>query len=267
MTKNPMRVPENCSRHEKAVSPRSRRGNEADSFPAADEVMRGSLWTMVLSASSRRRLPGLVATDVRKWIPFFLLFLTLIARAQTFTNSATLSASIDGTNLVIAYSLANTQGWVTLFQADRPETSLAQSQPMDYAPAPLTGHGEYRVPLDPAAPTKFYRLLIEQWLTRGKALVLIDGPVDFAAMRQTYGDITNGPGGSTPMIFKQPVGVWLDHLGVYDPETGVQIGGNGGVLNGKYGNTELAPLNPPLSRVISSQNDFRIDYLGSGVGL
>ena len=69
------------------------------------------------------------------------------------------------------------------------------------------------------------------------------------------------------MIFKQPVEVWLDHLGVYDPETGVQIGGNGGVLNGKYGNTELAPLNPPLPRVASSQNDFRIDYLGSGVGL
>src|SRR5438445_5706379 len=37
-------------------------------------------------------------------------------------------------------------------------------------------------------------------------------------MLATYGDITNNSQGSTPMVFKQPVDVWIDNLGVYDPE-------------------------------------------------
>lgn len=211
----------NCS--DSAIADARRR-----TFIVADEVTRRSFEDEGKSASSRQRLRG--SASLRRRLLSFLVFLFILnattGRAQSFTNSATLTASIDGTNLVIAYSLSNTQGWVTLFQADRPETLFTQSQPVELARAPVSGLGEFRIPINPGAPTKFYRLLVEQWLSRGKALVFVNGPVDFAAMRQMYGDITNLSvvaytnqfGGkeytnqTTPIIFKAPVEVCLEHL-------------------------------------------------------
>ncbi|MBI3851121.1 MAG: hypothetical protein HY298_12725 [Verrucomicrobia bacterium] len=233
--------------------PCSHRGNEVDS-------------SSLPSASLLRRL--------HRWIPLLLLFLSLTAPAQPFTNSATLAAARDGTNLVVTYSLANTQGWVTLFQADKPEMLLSNAQPVDLAPAPASGSGQFTVPLDPTAPTRFYRLLIEQYPTRGKALVFVNGPLDFDAMRLTYGAITNNDQStnsvhtnSTPMIFRQPVQVWLNHLGYYDTN-GVLVGDNGGMLNGKYSRPDVSSIDDPghgflpISPLQSVSNDFRVDYAG-----
>lgn len=201
-------------------------------------------------------------------------------RAQTFTNSATLSATVVGTNLVVNYSLTTTQGWVTLFAADRPEQLATQAQPVDLAQVPPSRQGQFTVPLEPAAPARFYKLLIEQWPSRGKALVFRGGPLDFAAMRLTYGEITNGPvlnytnsqGGVeyrdygtnfTPMIFKEPVEVWFENLGNYDTN-GVRVGGNSNLLNGKYGTTDV-DADPRVDRLTAgSNNDFRVKFDGAG---
>lgn len=206
-----------------------------------------------------------------------MLALTLSTRAQTFTNSATLSATVSGTNLLITYSCTTTQGWVTLFAADRPDQLATNARPVDLAPVPPAMVGQFTVPLDSAAPAQFYKLLIEQWPSRGKALVFRGGPLDFAAMRQTYGDITNNAQpsyltatNSTPMIFKQPVAVWLDNLGNYDTN-GALVGGNSNLLNGKYATTDVLSIDntgagyPPVGRLTAAgDNDFRVMYDGSG---
>ena len=201
----------------------------------------------------------------------FCVLLPLTARAQAFTNSATLTATLSGTNLIVTYSLMNTQGWVTLFQAGSLLDLATKAQPFDLAPAPVSGQGQFTVPVNPAAPSQFYRLLIEQWPSRGKAFVFVNGPLDFVAMRQTYGDITS----NTPAIFKPPVAVWLNNLGAYDTN-GLLMGSNDGYLNGKYGNTDVYSINNPsggynthggfplIGRVRSlGTNDFRIVYDGS----
>ena len=198
------------------------------------------------------------------------LLLPPSARAQTFTNSATLNATLSGTNLVITYSLMNTQGWVTLFQAGSLGDLAAAAQPFDLAPAPGSGQGQFTVPVNPAAPSQFYRLLIEQWPSRGKALVWTNGPLNFAAMRATYGDITNSDAtgtNTTPMIFNQPVQVWIDNLGTYDTN-GVLVGGNTNYLKCKYGSSWLYSMNnasvgfPLINPIFSTNNDFRVNYLG-----
>ena len=213
------------------------------------------------------------------------LLLPPSARAQTFTNSATLTAALSGTNLVITYSLMNTQGWVTLFQAGSLTDLATNAQPFDLAPAPGSGQGQFTVPVNPAAPSQFYRLLLEQWPSRGKALVWTNGPLDFAAMRATYGDITNLPviagsncytgygcspfytNATTPSIFNQPVQVWIDNLGFYDTN-GVLVSGNNGALTGKFIETPALSANNPgagfpiINSLASANNDFRVNYLG-----
>jgi hypothetical protein len=83
-----------------------------------------------------------------------------------FTNSATLSAAVSGTNLVISYSLTTTQGWVTLFSADGLGALAANSQFVDFAPVLPSRLGQFVVPVDRLAPAKFYRLLLEEWPSR-----------------------------------------------------------------------------------------------------
>ena len=206
---------------------------------------------------------------------WFCLLTILSARAQTFTNSATLSATVSGTNLLITYSCTTTQGWVTLFAADRPDQLATNARPVDLAPVPPAMSGQFSVPLDAAAPAQFYKLLIEQWPSRGKALVFQGGPLDFAAMRQTYGDITNNsqpssfpiPTNSTPMIFKQPVEVWLENLGAYDTN-GVLVSGNDGKVIGKYAEGDVLSINnpgagyPPFGVLVRPDNDFHVNYAG-----
>jgi hypothetical protein len=212
--------------------------------------------------------------------PLLLCCALVVSQAlfgQSFTNSAKLTAAVDatGTNLVVRYSMTTTQGWVTLFSADRPEKLATNAQPVELAPVLPSMQGQFNVPINPAAAAQFYKLLIEQWPSRGKALVFTNGPIDFAAMRATYGDVTNnvqplagGATNSTPMIFRQPVEVWIDNLGVYDPETGVLVSGNAGVLTGKYGITSVNSLNdlqngfPPINPINAGSNDFRVNYLG-----
>jgi hypothetical protein len=199
-----------------------------------------------------------------------------LAAGQPFTNTATLNATVDnsGTNLVIAYSMATTQGWVTLFSANAPDQLGTKAQPVDLHQVPSSMQGQFLVPISRGAPAQFYRLLIEQWPSRGKALVFINGPLDFNAMLAAYGAITNNSQGGTPWIFKQPVEVWIDHLGVYDTN-GVLVGGNGGALNGKYGVTSVASQNNPSDGFplinainVGPSNDFRVNYLGDpGAGI
>ena len=200
--------------------------------------------------------------------------------AQGFTNSAVLSAALDNTrtNLVITWSMSTTQGWVTLYSASALDQLGTNAQPVDLAQVPPSMQGQFTEPINPAAPSQFYKLLLEQWPSRGKALVWTNGPIDFDAMRATYGDITNNDQtdyegappyttNSTPMIFKQPVEVWIDSLGNYDTN-GVLVGGNAGGLNGKYATSTFYSLNdpddgfPPIPSFTSPSNDFRVNYLG-----
>jgi hypothetical protein len=83
-----------------------------------------------------------------------------------FTNSATLSTAVSGTNLVISYSLTTTQGWVTLLSADGLGALAANSQFVDFAPVPPSRLGQFVVPVNPVAPAKVYRLLLEEWPSR-----------------------------------------------------------------------------------------------------
>jgi hypothetical protein len=99
--------------------------------------------------------------------------------------------------------------------------------------------------------------------TRGKALVFVNGPLDFDAMRASAG--AGGITPETPPIYRKPTEVCVDNLGVYDPETGALTGGNDGFLNGKYARTDVLAINfgdDMPTRLFSSENDFRVNYLG-----
>src|ERR1041384_7368003 len=82
----------------------------------------------------------------------FLLFsLPLAAQAQSsFTNSATLRASVAGTNLAVSFSLTTTQGWVTLLAADRSEALAANARFVNLTAAPPSRQGQFLVPLNHA---------------------------------------------------------------------------------------------------------------------
>jgi hypothetical protein len=81
----------------------------------------------------------------------------------TFTNSGTLNVTQNGTNLVFSYSMATTQGYVTLLTAGDLPTLTASPQALNYAVVPPSKTGQFVVPVNPNAPTKFFRLLCEQW--------------------------------------------------------------------------------------------------------
>src|SRR5690242_1732866 len=109
-----------------------------------------------------------------------LLLLTLIwsgAQAQPSTNQPTLSVSLSGTNLLVNYSLGNTQGWVTLFAADRLADLATQAAPVDLAPVAAAEPAQFLVPMVSNAPTRFFRVLWEPFPTRARALVFVDGPL------------------------------------------------------------------------------------------
>ncbi len=203
-----------------------------------------------------------------------------VSRSQSFTNSATLAASTDGTNLIINYSLAAAQGWVTLFSASTPQMLLTNAKPVCLAAATPSLTGRFTVPIHSNAPVQFYRLLLEQWPTRGQVLVFTNGPIDFAAMLATYGSITNSsqpffegndgdiePTNSIPMIYTQPVAVWIDNLGTYNTN-GALVGPNEGLLIGKYAQTSLDTFSDcdsdacPVAPLYSASNDFRVLYMG-----
>ena len=80
----------------------------------------------------------------------------------SFYNSAQLSATVEGTNLVLHYSLATTAGWVTLLRADEPATLRVNPEAVEANPRPATLQGEYVVPITPGASGAFYRLVVEQ---------------------------------------------------------------------------------------------------------
>jgi hypothetical protein len=88
--------------------------------------------------------------------------LTLSAQS-TFTNSGTLSVTLNGTNLVFNYSMATNQGYVTLLSASDLGTLSASPQAVNYALVPPSRQGQFVVPMNPNAPVRFFRLLSEQW--------------------------------------------------------------------------------------------------------
>jgi hypothetical protein len=73
----------------------------------------------------------------------------------TFTNSGTLSATLNGTNLVFNYSMMTTQGWVTLLSADNLGTLATNPQPVNFASVPPSRQGQFVMPVDPTTPAKF----------------------------------------------------------------------------------------------------------------
>jgi hypothetical protein len=78
-----------------------------------------------------------------------------------FTNSATLSVRVTGTNLAVGYSMTTTQGWVTLLSADRLESFTTNSRFVDAVPVPPSRQGQFLVPLAAGVSARFYKLLLE----------------------------------------------------------------------------------------------------------
>jgi hypothetical protein len=87
----------------------------------------------------------------------------VVSAQGTFTNSGTLGITLNGTNLVFNYSMMTTQGYVTLLSADNVGALVANPQPVTFAAVPPSQQGQFIVPINPNAPTKFYSLLCEQW--------------------------------------------------------------------------------------------------------
>lgn len=90
------------------------------------------------------------------------LFLANVAGAA-FTNSGTLSATANGTNLVIGYSLTTTQGWVTLLEANQLEALSTNAKFVSAVAVPPSRQGQFVVPRAASPATRFYRLLLEEW--------------------------------------------------------------------------------------------------------
>lgn len=208
--------------------------------------------------------------------------------ADPFTNSATLAVSFDGTNVLLRAEFAGTNGAFTLVQGARPDaltlpacSCQISNQIFDIGWVPAARQVQWTLTNWPASSARFFRLQLEPFLTRGRALVFKDGPLDFDAMRRTYGDITNNyqntsianPTNTTPMIFKQPVEVWIDNLGEYDTN-GLLVASNEGKLSGRYAKTELYTVDeyvpgfaglgtlPNIAEIHSATNDFRINFQG-----
>ena len=80
-----------------------------------------------------------------------------------FTNSATLSAAISGTNLVVTYSLTTTQGWVSLLTAPDLASFNAKTPQAGPVTVKASRTGQFLVPLSRTAPAKYCRLLLEQF--------------------------------------------------------------------------------------------------------
>ena len=219
---------------------------------------------------------------------FLTLFLSpaLPLSAQpAFTNTATLAVTFDGANVLLRAEFAGTNGAFTLVQSARPDaltlpacSCQISNQILDIGWVPAARQVQWTLTNWPAASARFFRLQLEPFLTRGRALVFKDGPLDFDAMRRTYGSITNNyqnandatPTNNTPMIFKQPVEVWLDNLGEYDTN-GLLVGSNAGRLSGRYGITDLYTIDeyvqggkawPNIAEIHSATNDFRINFQG-----
>src|SRR5436190_14006201 len=75
------------------------------------------------------------------------LLFPVAGRCQSFTNSATLSAGLEGSNLLVTCSMATTQGWLTLLQADRPTQLTSNAQPVALVPAPPSLRSQFRLPV------------------------------------------------------------------------------------------------------------------------
>ena len=216
---------------------------------------------------------------------FLTLFLSpalLLSAQPAFTNTATLAVSFDGTNVLLRAEFAGTNGAFTLVQGARPDaltlpacSCQISNQIFDIGWVPAARQVQWTLTNWPAASARFFRLQLEPFLTRGRALVFKDGPLDFDAMRRTYGDIANNAQSNgtkyytntTPMIFKQPVEVWIDGLGDYDTN-GMLTGGNQGRLTSKYAETALNTFDLSdlglfsVPRLHSANNDFRVNFMG-----
>ncbi|MCW5559175.1 MAG: hypothetical protein KIT22_15265, partial [Verrucomicrobiae bacterium] len=170
------------------------------------------------------------------------------------------------------------------FQSVEATAGLCDMMPVELRPLQAGGHdappdpslrgqpasGVFAVPIEPEMPARFFRLLWEPWPSRGRALVFLDGALDFEAMRSSApdGEITR----DTPWIYKEPAEVWVSWLGYYDTN-GLCVAGNNGNLTGKFLETFTSsgtpvtsngPL-PRVPRVRSPWNDFHIPFAGDAV--
>lgn len=124
--------------------------------------------------------------NLRVGLSSLLLFLAapLLSPAQTFSNSATLTAGLDktGTNFLVNFSMGTNQGWVTLFAANSASGLATNGQPIGLVAVPNNSQGQFVVPINSDASVQFYKLLVEQWPSHGQMLVFTNGPFNFAAM-------------------------------------------------------------------------------------
>lgn len=128
--------------------------NRSQAIPVDATSSRGH---SILSSGSSRTL-----RLVLSFLSVALGALTVSAQGA-FTNSGTLSVSLNGTNLMFSYSMSTTQGYVTLLTAGDLGTLKTSPQALNYAAVPSSKQGQFVVPMNPNAPTSFFRLLCEPW--------------------------------------------------------------------------------------------------------
>lgn len=180
----------------------------------------------------------------------------------SWTNSATLSVALAGSNVLLRAEFATTNGAFNLLEADRLDrlqlpryAHQISNQIYDLNWVPASREMRWTLTNAPAASPRYFRLLLEPVLSRGRVWVFPNGPIDYTK-----------PVDWDHPTYVKPTEVWIDNLGEYDLE-GNLIGANDGYLTGFYVETRVnstLPLIledvPDLTRNRQHNNDFRVAY-------
>lgn len=166
-------------------------------------------------------------------LPAFALLPASLCAQGSFTNSASLGATVVGTNLVISYSLATTQGWVTLLVADGVNNFSVNTQQAGPVPVPPSRQGQFLVPLNPMATVKFFKLLVESYPAKlmnfpDLSVVMPPGQISISGsgasrlLRYTHLTFNGGPGPLEILpIYNTAAGIYQGYQRVYSFQTGV----------------------------------------------
>lgn len=176
----------------------------------------------------------------------------------SWTNSATLTVLQSASNVVLRAEFATTNGAFNLLQADRldrlhlpPHAHQLSNQIYDLNWVPAGRQMEWTLTNAPDSAPRFFRLLLEPVLSRGRVWAFPNGPIDY----------TQPVDWDNPTYVK-PTEAWIDNLGEYDLE-GNLIGSNKGRLTGFYVSTltgKFLGTTSSVERLYSAVNDFRVDY-------
>ena len=143
-----------------------------------------------------------------------LLGQPFVTAQLSWTNSATLTVLQSNSHVVLRAEFSTTDGAFNLLQADRldrlhlpPCACQISNQIYDLNWVPDSREIEWTLSDLPDSKPRFFRLLLEPVLSRGRVLVFPNGPIDWSQ-----------PLDWEHPTYVQPTEVWVDNLGSYDPE-------------------------------------------------